>query len=318
MNLLVAPLAALLLAPAPPAPPAKSGDAAAIVPKIAPATIDDTLEVTGESLAARQIETRMTVRVMLNGRGPYRFLVDSGADRSAVGSAVARQLALPQGGRVTLRGTAGSGRVDTVKLRRLEVGRSVREDLSVPVLSEANLGAQGLLGIDALAGQRVMLDFDGKTITVQDTRRPPPASYGSEEIVITARRRNGQLILTEASVGRTRLSAVIDTGAQVTIGNAALHAAVFRNRRRPPAAVPVTLVSVTGQTTSADLVVLPEIRIGGLTLRDVAVAFADVPPFTLFGLADQPAVLLGTDVLEIFRRVSLDFKNRKIRFLLRR
>ena len=47
-------------------------------------------------------------------------------------------------------------------------------------------------------------------------------------------------------------------------------------------------------------------------------AFADVPPFKLFGLADEPAILLGTDLLESFRRISLDFKARKVRFQLRR
>ena len=47
-------------------------------------------------------------------------------------------------------------------------------------------------------------------------------------------------------------------------------------------------------------------------------AFADVPPFTVFGLAKQPALLLGTDLLDTFRRVSLDFRARKVRFQLRK
>ena len=55
-----------------------------------------------------------------------------------------------------------------------------------------------------------------------------------------------------------------------------------------------------------------------MLLRDVPMAFADVPPFKLFGLSDEPALLLGTDILENFRRVSLDFRARKVRFQLRR
>jgi hypothetical protein len=47
-------------------------------------------------------------------------------------------------------------------------------------------------------------------------------------------------------------------------------------------------------------------------------AFADVPPFKMFGLSNEPALLLGTDILESFRRVSLDFRARKVRFQLRR
>jgi len=47
-------------------------------------------------------------------------------------------------------------------------------------------------------------------------------------------------------------------------------------------------------------------------------AFADVPPFRMFGLANEPALLLGTDILESFRQISLDFKARKVRFQLRK
>jgi hypothetical protein len=47
-------------------------------------------------------------------------------------------------------------------------------------------------------------------------------------------------------------------------------------------------------------------------------AFADVPPFRAFGLSGEPALLLGTDLLESFRRISLDFRARKVRFQLRK
>lgn len=287
------------------------------VPFIPSASIDDTLEVAGNAVAARQVRTRMTVGVLVNGQGPFRFMVDSGADRSVVGSALAARLSLPPGPNLTLHDMAGTRRIKTVRLDRLRVGGSETRAMSVPALSEVDLGAQGLLGIDALAGQRVMLDFEAKTITVQDTRRPPPQPRDANEIVVTAQRRKGQLIMTEASVGRHGIYAVIDTGAEVTIGNAALREALFRSRRKPPAVTPATLISVTGRTIPADIILLPELKIGGLVFRNVSIAFAEVPPFALFGLAGKPAVLLGTDVLEIFRRVSLDFRNRKIRFLLR-
>jgi hypothetical protein len=65
------------------------------------------------------------------------------------------------------------------------------------------------------------------------------------------------------------------------------------------------------------MAILPDLRVGSLTMRNVPVAFIDVPPFRMFGLADEPALLLGSDVLELFRRVSLDFRNRKVRFVLR-
>ena len=89
-------------------------------------------------------------------------------------------------------------------------------------------------------------------------------------------------------------------------------------KRPPREGQTITLVSVTGQTLQAEAVMLPRIRIGGVFLDNVVVAFADAPPFALFGLDSQPALFLGSDLLKSFRRVSLDFRNRKVRFALRR
>jgi len=75
---------------------------------------------------------------------------------------------------------------------------------------------------------------------------------------------------------------------------------------------------VTGVAMKLQIARIDELQLGPVVLRDVPIAFADVPPFKLFGLADGPALLLGTDILESFKRVSLDFKARKVRFQLRR
>lgn len=252
--------------------------------------------------------------VGVNGQGPFRFLVDSGADRSVIGAGLAKHLALPPGNPVNLQGVAGASRVETVVVDKLQLGSNVATAVVAPALPERFLGAQGLIGIDALAEARLMVDFDAKTVTVADPRSPEPSLPG--EIVVTAHRRHGQLILTQASVASSRVYAVIDTGAEITMGNSALQARVFRGRHAPPLQ-PITLISVTGQSVVANLVILPELRIGNITLANVPVAFVDAPPFRLFGLAEQPALLLGTDVLQSFRRISLDFRARKVRFSLR-
>jgi len=287
---------------------------AAPPPTIPAATLDDQLEVTGEGLAARQIRSRMLVSVDVDGKGPFRFLVDSGADRTVIGLGLARSLGLPPGRSVLLQGIAGSSRVDTVTIAALTLGRSTIADIAAPALAEVHLGAQGILGIDALADQRLMFDFDARTVTVQDTRKL--VAFDPDEIVVTARRRKGQLILTQAAAGRVPISAVVDTGAELTMGNLALRDRLFAGRRPPPV-TPITLISVTGATIEANLVTLPQMRLGGIILQDVQIAFVDAPPFALFGLDKQPAVLLGTDLLQAFKRVSLDFRARKIRFVLR-
>jgi hypothetical protein len=293
-----------------PAPP----DQAPNVPPLPSAVIDNQLAIGGDDVKAREISTRLNVEVQVNGRGPYRFVVDSGADTSAVGLRIARDLQLPLGTPAILNGTTSREIVDRVKVAELTLGPSTVKNLEVPALREVDLGGDGLIGIDALVHQRLLMDFEKRLIKVEDARTP--IRFDPGDIVIVAKRQRGQLILTQVRASGFPLDAIIDTGSEVTIGNMALRDKLLRKRRTKVWEVEAT--GVTGVKVKLQLANIPELQLGSVTLRDVPIAFADVPPFRLFGLADEPALMLGTDLLSTFRRVSLDFRSRKVRFQLRK
>lgn len=277
-----------------------------------PAYFDNKLLIGGDDVKAREVETRMSVEVRVNGSGPYRFLVDSGADTSAVGLRIARDLQLPLGSPAILNGMTERSLVDRVKVASLAFGPSTITDLEVPALKEQDLGGDGMIGIDALVRQRLMMDFEQHVVKVEDSRIREP--YIPGEIVITARRQHGQLILTEVRAVGLPLDAVVDTGSEVTIGNIALRNKLLgRNHRFTM----VPMLGVTGKVMQIEMAEIEELKLGPVVLHDVPIAFADVPPFKMFGLDKDPSLLLGTDILENFRRVSLDFRARKVRFQLR-
>jgi predicted aspartyl protease len=284
------------------------------VPPLPPAQFDSTLAVGGQDLKAREVSTRLNVDVRINGRGPYRFVVDSGADTSVVGLRIAHDLELPLGQPAILNATTSRNIVDRVKVAELTVGASTISNLELPALRENDVGGDGLIGIDALTEQRLMMDFEAHQVRVEDARKP--FKFESDGIVIIARRNHGQLILTQVHAGNVALDAVIDTGSEVTIGNLALRDKLLA--RRGTRFWTVQATGVTGVSMPLQMAVISRLQLGPITLQDVPIAFADVPPFKLFGLADEPALLLGTDLLETFRRISLDFRARKVRFQLRR
>lgn len=292
--------------PAPPTPPN--------IPPLPPAFFDPNLAVGGEDVKARKIETRLSIDVLVNGRGPYHFIVDSGADTSVVGLRVAHDLELPLGTPVVLNAMTSRNIVDRVKVDQLTVGSNTIGQLELPALREVDVGGDGMIGIDALVQQRLMMDFEKHLIKVEDARIPERHEAG--EIVITARRQRGQLILTHVKAAGYDLDAIIDTGSEITIGNLALRDKLIRHNRDKFVTVPV--IGVTGATQNLQFARIAELQLGPVTLRDVPMAFADVPPFKMFGLADEPALLLGTDLLDTFRRISLDFRARRVRFQLRR
>ncbi len=288
--------------------------AATAMPALSTAEIDETLAIGGEEIDARKLRSRMTVEVMVNQTGPHRFVVDSGADTSVVGQRIASALRLPAGRPVMLNSMTSSSVVDRVLVDQLQLGPTVIRDLQLPVLKEINIGAAGMIGLDALIEQRLMLDFEKRIITIDDASSPMPKFDG--EIVVIARLSRGQLILTEVTANKLQVDAVIDTGSEITIGNIALREQLMR--KRPDEFSTVEMTGVTGVKAYLELARITEMRVGPIVLRNVVIAFADVPPFAVFGLSDEPALLLGTDLMEHFRKVSLDFDARRVRFQLKK
>lgn len=284
------------------------------MPALPPADIDNDLAIGGETIEARKLRSRMTVDVKVNGRGPYKFVVDSGADTSAVGSALAGKLALPEAEPALLHGVTESTMVGQVRIDELQLGPTVTTDIEVPMLDERDMGGDGMIGLDALVNQRLMLDFEDRVITVDEELAPAMTEDGI--IVVTGRLQRGQLILTEVAAQRQKVEAVVDTGSEITIGNLALRDKLLRRRIR--GFDTITVYGVTGASAELEFTVIKSLKIGPITLQNVPIAFADIPPFAVFGMSDKPSLLLGTDLMESFRRVSLDFRDRKVRFQLRK
>jgi hypothetical protein len=266
---------------------------------------------------------RMTVPVFINGRGPFSFVVDTGANRSVVSQELAAALSLPSEGQVEVHGIAGAEPAAMAGVRSFRVGETNSARLVLPALPRDKLGADGLLGVDVLKGRRVLLDFaqnrfeiaassSGTEIGRQNNSRIPSTL---EPVRVAAQYRFGQLVILDAQVGEVRVSAFIDSGSQVTVGNIALRDAVVR--RLPEFGVrlaPVPLISATGQTAMGEFAPLPTLRLGGLAVNQVMGIFADLHIFELWKLADRPAILIGIDVLRHFRDVTLDFGRKQVIF----
>ena len=108
---------------------------------------------------------------------------------------------------------------------------------------------------------------------------------------------------------------MIDTGSQVTIGNEALRKKLL-DRDLVNVAQKVEIESVTGEKIMGDYMFVRELDIGGMTLKNLAIVFADAHTFKQLGLDRKPALLLGMNAIRAFKKVSIDFANRKFRVVL--
>src|SRR6478672_11323345 len=205
---------------------------------------------------------RMTVPVHVQGTGPYRFLVDTGADRTAISSDIASRLRLASGSDASLHSVAGVSTVSTAVVHDLQLTQRPVGVVDAAILERVNMGADGILGVDSLRSQRIVFDFEGQTMSVVPSGAREVVN-DPDAIVIQASRRNGRLIVTEAKIDGRRVTVVLDTGAQVSIGNDALRRDLL-GRRTPRDAQTVELQSVTGAKISGEYTFVHELNLGGV------------------------------------------------------
>ena len=250
---------------------------------------------------------RLTVPVTIDGEGPFQFMIDTGAQATAITTYVQERVALESAGTAVLVGMASRGVVNLVDVDRLALGSRTIDNLLAPVLERRNVGADGILGLDSLQGLRVLLDFTDNSIAVAGADEL--GGNRGYEIVVRARRSNGQLLITNAEVDGVKTAVVIDTGAQMSLGNLAL-----RRKLRTRSTTTVTSTDVLGNELEGDLGSVGTLEIHGMVLSNLAISFADTPAFDALDLNRRPALALGMHHLRMFDRVAIDFDSRRILF----
>ena len=270
----------------------------------------------GAVRSAGATDNRLTTAVSINGAGPYRFLVDTGAERSLMAAEIAQQLALPRGRDVMIQGIVQGQRGELVEIESLRMGSLVCPALEVPVLPRAMLDVDGFLGLDVLDRHRVIFDFSAQTLTVTQRQGFFAAWFGGrDEAIVHTMGNSGRLRATDCMVNGVRAAAFVDTGAEVSVCSPALYAELQKSAANLELiGGPVVLSGVTGGTILGLGINVNSIDVGELHLVFTPLVVAPLEVFAVWGLNEQPALLFGMDCLRRFRKVSIDYGRKELRF----
>jgi hypothetical protein len=293
----------------------------ALVPTATPPAIDPAVQ---EELTEIIVETtepkyaaptrrdrigRIWAPVMIDGKGPYRMVLDTGANHSAITARTAQLMDsdLTANGDIRVTGFTGSAMVHTVHVNHMEVGELYIGSSELPVLSDVFGGAQGVLGIEGLADKRILADFGNDRLTIT---RSHGESAARGFTAVPLRMLNG-LLVADVRVGNVRAKAIIDTGAQGTVGNLSLREALMR--RVPDNSAHQDIIGVTLDIQSGNYLQAPEIQFSSnLTVRGIKVTFGDMYLFQHWGLTDEPALTIGMDMLGSFDVLIIDYARREL------
>lgn len=233
----------------------------------------------------------------LNGRGPFRLLLDTGSTHSSVSAHTAEAIGAPLVARAPMGSVAGSRMTPVVRIDALRVGPVSVDDLlaSVLELSEIPRGEQidGVIGQDVLASLRYTIDFRQRRIdwfageTMEERGRSLELQPSGGRFVIPLPQ------------GHALLRLVPDTGAASVLLFAPYdHVPVTRSP------LLATLTTPTGET-NVSMATLRELRVGALTLRNV-------PAVLVNRDRSEPAGVDGLLPLHLFDRVTVDGPRRRL------
>lgn len=247
---------------------------------------------------------RIWAPVLINGQGPYRLVLDTGASRSALVQRVVDDLALPvQADAVRLRGVTGTAIASAVRVDSMEFGELAIGTSRLPVVADAFGGADGVLGGEGLDDKRITIEFRRDRISIMRSHRRP-AAQGHAVVPFKYTPERGMRV--HVQVGSVKAVGLIDTGAQVTVGNLALREALAKRRGRRDQYDDV-VIGITEDIQQATRVRVPSILAGQMIVRNAEIRFADLHIFDHWRLMSQPALLIGMDVLGTLDTLVIDY-----------
>ena len=251
---------------------------------------------------------RIWAPVLINGKGPFRLVLDTGANHSAITGSVALALGLAPdpSKQVLLRGVTGNAIVPTVRVDSFAVGDVILTSATLPIIPDALGGAEGVLGTDGFAGMRIYIDFKHDLITISRSHdERVPADFTSVKL----ERSPANLLITRAQIGDVRVHAIIDTGAQATIGNEAMRVALLRRHSHGTAN---HVIDVTATSQDAQYYQSRPIQLGKIAIQGARITYGDMHIFEHWHLIKEPAILIGMDVIGLLDVFILDYRRRDL------
>ena len=272
-------------------------------------------DVAAPATPAKDIASRLTVPVHINGKGPYHFIVDTGADRTVLATEVGEELGLARGARVVLDGVVQTLVAETVSIRQLAFGSHASGNFSVPTIPRALLDADGYLGLDFLDGHRVTFDFKAGLLKVGEPRPRFSANWTPQyEARVSTFGSSGHLRSLDCKVDGVSAAAFIDSGAEVSAANGPLLSALGRRNPNFGEVGKIELIDITGGEIQGKVAIVKQIRMPGLAFDECPLVIANFQVFKAWGLNHSPALLIGMNLLRQFSMVSIDYGLKELRF----
>lgn len=232
----------------------------------------------GGALAPLEIRgERLLVSVKIDGQ-PRVMVLDTGASITSISTETARKLGIRSDGVARINNHIDAG-LGTIK--RLSIGLADHVNVPVAIVDMPNardseIPFDGILGLDVLGGHDLVIDFRSSTVALYPSGAILENALMPGMARVALSRSAHGLMMLDVKIGdHPPIQAMLDLGAPITVINSA--AAKLLGVTRP-------LFQVASMT------------VGNVQLARRTMLVNDLPAFARAGIADRPAILLGSDM----------------------
>jgi predicted aspartyl protease len=260
---------------------------------------------------------RVVAPIYVNGEGPFRFIVDTGANRSAISPNLAQRLGLINAGVGEVHSIDGMSLAPMVRVETLTYARLSLLGSTLPVLDSARVlaGEHGLLGVDGMQGRRLRMDFRRRCIEILPSRTAPRLQGWT---TVSGQLRFGNLVVIRGKIRNVNVNVLIDTGSDGSLGNLALRDALAALDYRQPVIDPNRAYTAGRPLVFDRAVLIPELKLDDVEINHITAYVGDFHVFSLWGFDDEPTLLVGMDVIGQTRGIAIDYGRATVHFQLPR
>ena len=247
-----------------------------------------------------------TIPVFVDGKGPFPFILDTGADGSAVYQWFATKARLRKGKARDVDGQTGSVSSPTYSLHALTAdGHSIRNIVADGLPNRHDAGVEaGVVGNDLMDGTITIFDFPCRTVEI----RPKPVDASSivppESLMVQGGSvPDGTLLTLPVTVSGVEGLAFLDTGSRDTRMSPSFAAAAHIDPTSPAFRNADLIFGFKSKGTVSRIGPIGSVQFAGITIPHAEARVMDLPVFGIFHPGSPPAMILGMDLMQAYRLV---------------
>jgi len=246
--------------------------------------------------------------VSINGQGPFRFLIDTGATQSVLSQKVSTRLGLKKIATNIMFGVGGDGKVDSpiYKADSVKIGDVTVKNVPLGTLDNPllDLVMDGILGPTILADFIITMDYPRSQI--QLSRKAPEGGT-----VVPAWFFGGLLMVPVEVNGKHKGNFLIDSGADSTLLAYTMANALGVNKDTPGAAVDLPIGGIGGLDDGVLMVPSVTLKTPFETKQFDRVMAIELKSMSSL-IQTELSGVIGYDTLKNYR-VTLDYQRAEIR-----